>query len=119
MTPIFDRNCTHVGWLNPERGYVFDTRMQFIAFVHGRGLFSLRSRHLGFVIDGIFRDREAGAVAFTPGHHVGPAPAVPPVPPIPALPATPHPPSAPPTPPAPSAPPGAWAHAGWTALIQG
>lgn len=117
MTPIFDRNCTHVGWYREDRAYVFDTRMQFIAFVHGRGLFSLRARHLGFFIDGIFRDRQAGAVAFTPGHAVGPTPAVPAAPPVPAVPPALNTPSAPPTPPAPAAPPGAWADTLWGELI--
>ncbi|WP_394781444.1 4-fold beta flower protein [Undibacterium sp.] len=117
MTPIFDRNCTHTGWYDEARAYVFDTRMQFIAFVHGRGLFSLRAKHLGFFMDGIFRDRQAGAVAFTPGHAVGATPPVPPVPPTPAVPPTLNTPSAPPTPPAPAAPPGAWSRMGWSALM--
>lgn len=32
MEPIFDRSCKLVGWLNADSGFVFSTRMQFVAF---------------------------------------------------------------------------------------
>ncbi len=33
MEPIFDKKCSLVGWLNQESENVFNTRMQFIAFI--------------------------------------------------------------------------------------
>ena len=35
MEPVFNKNSSLVGWLKPDSGNVFDTRMRFVAFVRG------------------------------------------------------------------------------------
>ena len=60
MEPIFDKNCSLVGWFNQEKGYIFNTSMKFVAFVRGNGLFTNRSCHIGFFINGIFREESRG-----------------------------------------------------------
>ena len=62
--PIFNKNCRLVGWLNQQTGYVFSTGMQFVAFTRGNALFSPRCNHIGFFMNGVFRDKRVGAVAF-------------------------------------------------------
>lgn len=107
MKPIFDKRCKLVAWLNQDRGYVFSTRMQFVAFVRSNALFSPRSKHLGFFMNGIFRDKRVRAVAFLRGSSPGATPATP------ATPAT----SATPAPPA--IPAGSFGPTSWEYLVQG
>ncbi|WP_425116822.1 4-fold beta flower protein [Burkholderia ambifaria] len=120
MEPIFDRNCDLVAWFNAERGYIFSARMEFVAFTRGSGLFSAaKSRHLGFFINGIFRDRQAGAVAFLRGSSPGATPATQATPAIPATPATPASPATPATPARPAKPAGTFSVTTWSALLRG
>jgi hypothetical protein len=75
MEPIFNRNSRLVGWLRDDK--IFDNKMKFRAFVRRKGLFALEIGHIDFFMDGIIRDRKAGAVAFLRGNSPGPMPPTP------------------------------------------
>jgi hypothetical protein len=37
MTPFFDRNSNLVGWLNNDNKHIFDTKLNWVAFVSNNG----------------------------------------------------------------------------------
>lgn len=115
MEPIFNQSSQLVGWLKEDK--VFDRSMHFCAYIRGHGLFASGNGHIGFYINGIFRDKKAGAVAFLRGSAPGPTPPIPPTPPTPPTPRTPPTPATPPTPSCPPTPPGSWSTTTWEQLI--
>lgn len=119
MEPIFDKNCTLVAWINLQSGYVFSTQMRYVAFIHGSALFSPRSNHLGYFLNGVFRDTRVGAVAFLRGSSPGAVPAQPAKPVTPPIPTKPGSPATPATPAPPATPSGSFGSTSWEELIHG
>lgn len=115
---IFDQHCKHVGWLHQD--FVYDRGMQPRAYVRGTGLFTAGGGdHLGYYMDGVFRDRQGGAVAFLRGSNPGERPGLPPTPAPVVPPTAPVSPRTPPTPDEPGKPSGDWSHVSWEDFLNG
>lgn len=118
MEAIFDQHCKLAGWLHGD--FVFDKGMQVRAYVRGTGLFTAGGGdHLGYFMDGVFRDRQGGAVAFLKGATPGERPGLPPTPGPVVPPKAPPSPRTPPIPNDPMKPEGDWSHVSWDDLLHG
>ena len=85
MESIWDASASLVGWWEPGNGAVYDASYNRRAVVQRGGLYSWRSEHRGYLVEGWFRDRNGHAVAFVPGARGGPITPIPPIPPIPPV----------------------------------
>jgi hypothetical protein len=116
MTPIYDRDGKVIAWLKGKQ--IMNPDGSHIAMLVMKSVIDYAGKYLGIYDNGLFRDKEGNAVAFTPGAMNGPVlpiPATPPIPPIPALvPKLPIPPC-PPIPPFPSL---NWSKLTWPQFLQ-
>ncbi|KYG35594.1 4-fold beta flower protein [Bacillus gaemokensis] len=68
MQPLYDRNCNLVAWLDEEEKiYIFDTNMNWIAFVCKHNVFTTKNaKWLGPVKNGTFFDTKGQVVLWNP-----------------------------------------------------
>jgi hypothetical protein len=108
LIPIFGRGSSHVGWFEPESGFVFDRYVNPRAFVKGEYVFAFPGK--GFVAvkrGGVFYNRSMKAIGFVPGATASEITLKPlETPPIPTAPPTPRTPQKPPAPAVPQTPAG-------------
>ena len=115
MDPVHDRRGQTVGWINKD--VVYDLSARPRAFILDAEVYSYRSRHLGRLDKGFFRDPSGRAVAFMRGARGGPIPPVIAIPPIPPIPAIPPIPPIPPIAPIPAIPSLNWSPISWKAFL--
>jgi hypothetical protein len=66
MTPIFDREGEHVGWVSGDGDNVFDAGMNWIGYIdHSNAWSAANWEWVGPVIDGNFYDRSGQPIAWT------------------------------------------------------
>jgi hypothetical protein len=66
MTPIFDREGEHVGWVSGDWETMFDTEMRWVGYIdRGDAWQASNGDWVGPVIDGNFYDRSGRPIAWT------------------------------------------------------
>ena|ERR1700722_412749 len=67
MKPLFEPDCSLVGWMDPA-GYIFNTDLEWVAFVSNGHAWSSKSVNwLGSVEQTTCRDTKGRPVAWSPG----------------------------------------------------
>jgi hypothetical protein len=120
MTPIFDRNAEHVGWVSEDWQYVFGAEMRWIGYIHRGDAWSASTGDwVGPVLDGNFYDRSGHPIAWTKPPLVQQGAFKKPLQPLRPLP--PQEPEKPPAPGRPEKPPaliGAWSSTSFRAAFE-
>jgi hypothetical protein len=119
LDPIWNRRSSPVGWLDRDRGVVYDASFARRAIIQHVGIFTYGAQHVGYFRDGWFRDKAGQAVAYVDGASGGPIPPVHRVAPIPPI--QPIPPVAPvmPIPPIMPVPSLSWSSLSFDQLLRG
>lgn len=74
MNSLFDKNCNLVGWVKNYR-YIFDTKMNWIAFIVNKNVFSVKTINwLGTINKYNCLDKQGEVVAWDLKHRIQGAP---------------------------------------------
>ena len=80
MTPLFDKDCNLMGWMEPGK-YIFDTGMNWVAFIDGDNVWSAETGNwLGQVYGRNIRDTQGKTVFWNPDQDIENT--LPPLPPV-------------------------------------
>ena len=69
MTPVFEKNALHAGWLEESSGNLFSADMRWSGFVYAGNVYTADGQWLGGFREGTFLDLLGKPVAWLQGFH--------------------------------------------------